>query len=392
MKITSTKIALASFIAFWILLPILDFVGIVILDARYVYWRGWEKTVNNYAQSIIYPFKPFSTYSGQYIGDLANFTQVNPDPKEIRHGSMQIDEWGQRNQPHFLDSPVDAVVVGSSYVSGAALDTSELLATILTEKYGLRTYTYYGVLQRVWDDPKFLKSPPKYVIYIGAEGEVISDPSRTSIVEAQIQTAPEAWRSLEEWEKTLDPVYQRDFKRISQEISNKSLIRNTAARIYKFCINIGRTRQQVISSLSSNVVEYDKDTDTLLWQPGYDVPILGSTGKGPNEIAQAIQTQLASQEMFQKRGIELIIVPVPSKSHMTLKKYIDLPDSSVALVSYLEKSKEESLNIVDVYKPMMSESRRNGKRYYFKDDSHWLPEVNHILAKFIFETIQSQSP
>lgn len=391
---TGTKVALIVFFAAWFVMTCIEWIGIGVFQGRYVYWRGWEKTINAFGKEMgRYPFKPWSEYEGVFVGDLLNTAYLNPSPDEVRYGSVTIDEYGHRNERGFLDGGIDAVVIGSSFVTGAAFDQSELVSTLLTSEHGIRTYNFYGSIQSFWDSQLFWNDPPDYMIILASEGEVLSSPWRTSIVpnEATLWQA-RRWESYEAWQQQNDNPRGWGYARFSQTLQNYSLLRHGVIRLQTWLVNAGRSRAQIMHSASTYTQEYDPATDTLLYYPSFDDPRLGSKDKTYDDIQQAIDNLNQAQELLSEKGVTLIVIAVPSKTHLTLQKYRYLSREETALAVFDDKAATEAAFInIDMYTPMLDRARDTHELFYYKDDSHWKPVVNDLVSQKIADVISGKS-
>ena len=370
----------------WVCLPIVELVSKKTFSPKLLYWRAWEY-VSNYTgkDANFAPFKPWSIYDGPLEGDLL-IQRIAAHPEERRRQLFTVDEYGYRNPPHFLDTPIDAVVIGSSFVGGAAFSDDETISSILTSEYGIRTYNFFSSVQNFVENSSIQKANPKFVIILGSEGELINSYFRYNYENRIPVYKSVRYDSFEQWQNMNQPKIS-SFAEVVEDIKTYSLLRLISIRAYRQLLNLGRSRAEVMTYLPSEVIDYDQDTDMLFWQISYDNPILNSEGKTEENIDTAGTTLLQSALVLNQRDQILVTAAMPSKTHIELPKYQSLPLNKRALFIFNQflKNDNEVINI-DLLSPSL-QMKKEGKTLYFHDDSHWNVTTNKMIAKVLAQKL-----
>jgi len=386
----ANRIILTVFGIVWFSFLVLEIFGTFFIseDKHPVFFRAWEAVSNLEGKDANFaPFKPHFTYDGPLVGDLLKPLHLEALNSEKRHQLFIVDEYGFRNQPYLLRDPLDAVVIGSSFVTGAAFSQEDLISTLLTEKYGIRTYNYYGSLQTFWEDTKFQKNVPKVVVYLGSEGELINSYWKFQIENRVPIFQSTAWNSYEEWQKA-NISFPKTFEKLSAHLYNYSILRVFANKTHTKLVNFGRNRETIAKFSSQSMVEYDHESKMLFWQPAYDNPVLGSDGKKQEDIEKAVKILNETHLTLNSRGIVFITAAMPSKTHAELSTYKSLPDNQRALVYFNKMSSEKGKYInEDLYSLFKDRIIDPKQSVYFSDDSHWNIESNYLIAEKLSQSI-----
>lgn len=384
------KFLLATILLFWLGLSIVDWYGnFIIAEAdNPVFWRAWE-VASNYTPrpGDQAPFKPLFRYEGRLEGDLLN--AANLQPRDFSRTQLfQVDEYGYRNEPGFLDKPIDAVVLGTSFVVGAALDQDELVSTILTEKYGIRTYNFNQTVQAVLEDERFDDNPPEYVIFVGSEGEVYTSNWWYTVVNREPIFSVAKWDSYDTWLADNQAGVQQTYQSYSTKLRNYSLVRTLVNTQYRNLLNYNRDWYDLVQTNTQEMVKYDLESDMLFFQPDYDNPLLGSTGKTTEDLETAVTILNQTQAKLAEEGKDLVVVAVPSKTNSELRKYVTAPENSKAIVYYNQLAAEKAEYIaVDVYSSLYQKIQDPKQHLYFADDSHWTEQTNQTIAREVAKKI-----
>ena len=371
----------------WLSISIFEISTYLFVSSKPIYFRAWE-AVSNYTgkDASIASFKPMYIYDGTMTGDLLNAIKFKPLPSEIRKQTFIVDEYGYRNKPGFLNEPIDAVIIGSSFVGGGQETQDNLVSSILTDKYGIRTYNSTTSVQYFWEDERFKKNQPKYVIFLGSEGEIINSMWKYQIVDGVMNHTPKAWKSFEEWKK-VNESFPTHFDKIADRVKNYSLTRYFSNNIYIDILNLFLTRKQIADTTTQDFVTYHSDSKTLFWQEDYDDPLINTQGKTEDDIKNAIKELVSTRNLLRSRGITFIVAGMPSKTHLELKKYRDIPNSKRALYVMDEAMKEAGIEYVDLLTPTLKIVKDTNTQLYYSDDSHWNSEANELISKLLKEKI-----
>lgn len=119
-------------------------------------------------------------------------------------------------------------------------------------------------------------------------------------------------------------------------------------------------------------------------------PLADSTAKTRGEADAMIE--LAGQ--FKKRGLPLVIVPVPAKAmiypeHLTPKKLNDPVYHRDQLALY-EKLRAAGADVIDLAPEMWRLKLR--KQVFLQQDTHWTPDAMKIMAEFIAKHVRTKYP
>lgn len=375
-----------SVLIIWFLFSAFEIVSMVFLWPKPVYWRAWEGASNYTGKDQANaPFKPLYRYDSVALGDLLNVANLKPLPSEIKKQVFQVDEYGFRNDIGMLNHPIDAVILGSSFVAGAAETQEKLVSSLLTKRYKIPTYNgALYILQNYMEDERFLKNPPKYLIMLGSEGEFISAPYRYTVENRNILNKPKKWNSFEEWEKNNDP-FKFTYTNVAQYLNNFSMTRYLVNNANVEFTNLGRGREEVVKRSTQQISAYDNGM--LFFQPDYDDPLLGSTGKTEKDIDIAIVTLEKAREMLAQKGTTLIVAAMPSKVNLEYSKYKKTPRKKRAIVAFEKRLDNSNIEHVNLFEPTFSYMKKARNHLYYFDDSHWNNKTNELIAKLLSEKI-----
>ncbi len=371
----------------WISISLFEILTYLFVNPKPIYWRAWE-AVSNYTgkDANVAPFKPRFVYNGTMTGDLLNAIKFKSLPSDIRKQAFIVDEYGYRNQPGFLKNKIDAIVFGSSFVGGGQETQGNLASELLTNLYKIRTYNLYGVVQTFWEDARFLKNKPKYVILLGHEAEIINSLTRYAIVDTGIIKSPKAWDSYESWKKE-NEEFVWAYDKFADRLKNYSLTRFYVNRVYIDLLNFLLTREQIAELTTQDFVTYDLQSKMLFFQANYDNPLINTPGKTETDIQKAIQELLHTKELLASIGVELIVAAMPSKTHIELGKYRNIPDNKCALFVLNRELEKAGIHYIDLLTPSLEFVRNTKGHLYYPDDSHWNSAANRLASRLLKEKI-----
>ncbi|OGE32034.1 hypothetical protein A2631_02865 [Candidatus Daviesbacteria bacterium RIFCSPHIGHO2_01_FULL_44_29] len=375
----------------WIALSVFEILTFFLINPKPIYFRAWEY-VSNYSglDAAFAPFKPLAVYNGTMTGDLLNAIQFKPLPSEIRRQYFQVDEFGYRNPVGISRTPLDAIVVGSSFVAGAQTDQKDLVTEILTNQYNIKSYNYVTSVQYLWEDWRFKENPPKYVILLGSEGEIISSLWKYSIIDRVPYNNPKAWSNFKQWQSQ-NEFFSWRFDKAAVILKDYSLTRHLMNNLFIDVKNRLFTREQIANSSLQNAVTYDPKTKMLFFQLDYDNPTLNSQSKTLADIETAILEFKKTRDLLASRGITLIISAMPSKTHLETLKYRNMLDKERAILVLYEELKKVGIEYIDLYSPTMEYVKTTGEHLYLPDDSHWSATANMLIANLLSKKISELS-
>jgi hypothetical protein len=367
----------------------IDTYGFVIREKTPIYWRAWEYVSNyNGSDASFAPFKPLSIYKKTGTGDLLNAIRFRPHPNEIKPQIFITDEYGYRNEPGFLNKPIDALVIGSSFVAGAAETQRNLISEILTRDYGIRTYNYSTSVQYAWEDYRFEKNKPKYIFIVEPDGEVISSQWKYQLIDREPTNKPQKWNSYEEWKKANEPL-PKAYDKWAALLDQYSLIKHYAIEAEYYILDALYSREEIARQTRQSMVSYEPSTKMLFWQPDYDIPLLGSSGKTNADINAAIAILKDTQIKLRSRNIRLIIVSLPSKPLAEMEKYKKIEKQKTAFYALNQAMEKAGIEHVDMQKPIQDYRKRTNMSFYYPNDTHWSAQANYLISKEIARYIES---
>ena len=179
------------------------------------------------------------------------------------------------------------------------------------------------------------------------------------------------------------------FLRLSQDTKRFSLIRYLFKLAKLNVLNTLLPRSLVFALSDAQNVKYDNKRDIIFSDKAVFDPKINTLNAA--RINKTIQTLLTTKEVLAKRNIKLLVVPVPSKSHMHSEEYMDLPENEQALLILEKALVKNNINFVDVYYPMKEFLKNNpNKLLYYADDGHWNTNTNIIIARQISDKIKAE--
>jgi hypothetical protein len=316
-------------------------------------------------------------------GDLLNTVSFKPQPDEIRPQIFETDEYGFRNRKGLLDAPIDAVMTGTSFVGGAQETQDKLISSLLIDTYKIKVYNYATLpLQYVWEDERFIKNKPKYIIVVGNETEILQK-SWIEALEKTNSTHPvKKWQSYDEWEQA--DQTKLTYTDTAKKLQRFSIIRHYAKLIHRDTLNSIFSRKTLAGASAYNGI-YDSKQDMIFWDINNYDPTLNANSE--KAIQETIEILTKARDILKTRNIKLLVAVMPSKSQLYGERFVKLPIKERALVKLEEKFDEYNINYVPLFKTTYNYTLE-GKLLYYPDDGHWNTKANEIIAKGISEKIK----
>lgn len=391
----------ALIIPVWILFFIFELGTLVLLNPKPSVRRAWEiasmpdiPSLPNYRQMTWAPFRPRYIFNGDLKGgDLTGISHFLPLREELFKQYFEVDEYGFRNKAGTFERGVVAVILGSSNVGGAQQTQDKLVSSMLTDLYGITTYNYaLKPLQYFWEDKRFQEKPPKYVIALAPEGNIIQgnwvlnlDDSNNYSLELP------KWRSYEEWWKgNLGTPYIFNFflnyNSLSTWLNYFSATRYIANEAYRSILNLLFSKEQLTGIYVNKKVSYDPELNMLFFHSDDDDPRLNE--KAINDIRQSVVVIKKTQNILKSRGITLIVAAVPTKFSLYYKYYWNVPRENFALVKMEEEMEKNGIVHIKLYDLMSNLAKKNGELLYYKHDTHWNIRANEIITDLLAKKIK----
>lgn len=356
----------------WLSLFIIEAASYFFLQPKPMYFRAWEYVLNQGKDSYYIPFQPRSYYNGTMTGDLLFMTNFLPKKSEIRPEIFQADEYGFRNKIGTFKSGVEVVMLGTSFVGGAQETQSKLVSSILTDKYGIKTYNYATLpLQLFWEDSRFIKKPPKYVVIIANETEALQNTWTEYIEPSKNVRQIPPYSSHEEWVNK-QGIFDTSYNGITTLLKRFSIVKFELRQIYLHVLNFLFPRNILGLKLTALNI-YDLDLDMLFWDSNSYNPLLNKKA-----VDDTIITLKKTRDILKTRNITTILVVVPSKTTLYSKTYRSVDpkkESLYALENEMERNGIEHLKLLTLMR------NYKGGLLYYKDDGHWSYLTNEIIAK-----------
>jgi len=351
-----------------------------------MYFRAWEYALNESVGGFYAPFKPFTKYEGKMSGDLIDMFNFARIPKSISEQKFQIDEYGFRNRIGLFDHPIKAVTIGTSWVGGAHETQKNLVSELLTDKYEIPTYNYATQpLQHFWEDTRFIKNPPKYLLIVGSEIEFLQNHYIETLIDTKDTHDVPKWKNYEEWSDA-NEHFPRDYQSLAPILKRYSITKYYLRESYLSLTNTFFTRKDLATYYGNDSL-YDSINDVLFFNLGsFDPSVKSAMFKN---ITPTIKTLKETQRILATRGIIMITAVVPSKESMHAALYRDLPLKNKILYHLEGDLDKNGIYNIPLLKDFSEYVKNTSQLVYYSDDSHWNAYVNKIIAKKAAEKIKS---
>ena len=247
-------------------------------------------------------------------------------------------------------------------------------------------------MKNIWGSQKFIINQPKFVIFLGTEGEIINSYWQYEIPEQPPVARREKWSSYQEWKRTNDPFPFLNYEKAAARLKDYSLFKHYANEIYRYFFNLGRTKEMVVDKAISGFVEYDPETNMFFRSKDIDVPFLNSEFKTETGIRQAVDLLNQTQQKLTTKNIQLITAAMMTKTHAQLPQYRHLKPKTTAIEILNDYAKDASFINVDLYTPTIEYVRTTNKPLYYPDDTHWNPDSNRMIARLLAKTMCPRLP
>jgi len=362
----------------WILLFVIEVLSFFFQQSKPMYFRAWEYVLNQGKDSFYVPFQPRAYYDGPMSGDLLFTTNFLPKKEEIRRQKFIADEYGFRNAVGTYSKGVDVVLMGTSFVGGAATSQEDLISTILNKKYNIKTYNYATLpLQHFWEDARFIRKPPKYLVIIANETEALQNIWTEFVTPSTVSRNLKAWDSNASWKKS-QSIVDLSYSGITLLLKRFSIVKFELRQIYLTILNSLFPRSVIAEKLIKLNI-YDPDLDMLFWDSNSYNPLTNKKA-----VDETIVTLKKSQEALKSRNITLIMAVMVSKTTLYSKNYKNIDSKKESL--YLLENEMEKNGIQHV--KLLNIMKNQKKLLYTKDDGHWNTLANEIIAQELSKKIK----
>lgn len=379
---------------FYLLLPFCFWIGLCVFEVwslffqypKPMYIRGWEHVVNEGKDSYYVPFRPFIKYDGPMVGDMPTMSYFIIPKSDIRYQVIQIDEYGFRNRIGLLNKPIDAVVVGTSFVGGAQETQKNLVPDLLIDKYGIRAYNYATqTLMQFWGDKRFIKNPPKFLIVLATENEVFMEGSYVDTLTDSLEDHEvKKWSSNKAWDKE-NNAFIYDYNHIVTYTNRFSILRYDLRIIYKYIINTFYSKKTLADRFLTRDYAYDPTTKIFFWN--INSPYSIKNKENEKTIKRTLQDLKNTRDILKKRGMQLIVGIMPNKGSLYGKPFKNIPADERSLPELEKAMEKDGIEHINLFEPTFSLAK-SGKLVYYKDDGHWNSEANRIIADLLAKKIK----
>lgn len=307
-------------------------------------FRAWESlTVKKLSFLFPGPFYPnIKLIKTENAGDLKSAI-VPPHSKKV---VWETDEYGFRTTNMSRNNP-EIVIIGDSFIAGSGLSQNENLAEVLKNMTGKIIYSYApaGINDFAADD-RFLKHPPKIVIFASVERFI---PSLPEINETPVRKIP-----------LLSPIALNFFVLADRALGSNLVSFLRAKTNAGKIAGIPATNGKMLF-LQDGIVNRAASTKTM------------------NKISRLI---IDYKKYFARRNIRFIFMPIPDKENI----YADLlphPVKSTFLTNLSQELSRQKIEIIDLESVFREARKQKSCLLYFADDTHWSACGVKIAASFL---------
>ncbi len=319
-------------------------------------FRPWEYITGSYRYNRAHTDQTLSLTG---YGDLSNMLGVR-SYRVYRPYVWTNDEYGFRNDPTTRHEHPDIVVVGDSFMAGAAGPDAETFAHVLQAQTERSVYAYVpSNLSSFLKDPRFRASPPALVIWGRVERNLSGDNGEIDMLAADVtcfQDTLSLRRHIED-AKTLVKRAIGGFV----EYANLSLGRRIARPLLAEAIFdlTGRQHDDVVIGPHASHMLFFARTIHLL-----DVPA------SERLYDRTLAAVLHVSDCLARRGTRLVFLPIPDKEHVYAEILGESPPHPDPLEELLALTRDQGILGVSL-SPLFQAHARSGSLLYWPDDTHW---------------------
>jgi len=144
----------------------------------------------------------------------------------------------------------------------------------------------------------------------------------------------------------------------------------------------------------------------LYYRPDVDYLTAGAFSLKPTESPEGsgerqcspIPALKAFGDDLAKRGINLLVVPVPVKpmiepEHLSLdSRKVQTLLQNASYASFVEKLRSQGIEVMDLTALLLNRKESTGKAQYLQRDTHWTPDAMEAVADSLAERLRGLSP
>jgi hypothetical protein len=340
-----------------------------VLPIDFFTFRSHEALVVRKFRSILLGrFYPNRTLNKVEEGDLGHHTKFTSK----RRVEWITDSYGYRKKESDR-LKYEVVIVGQSETFGASLTQKQMLSEVLEDQLSTGVYPFAPAgINTFLKERRFILHPPEIVILSSMERAVLELPP-LKIPSAKKGTLFETDRNI--LAKIREYRWIQSFGVFLDRLYKMNMVQYLRA-------SIGRRFS-------------DREKAGLNWADTKFGPMLFFEGAKANEdvreekLNQATQTIKAYHDLFTRRGIRFIFLPIPNKETIF---YESLGTRRpVFLKQLVARLKQLGIETVDTQTPF-EQAFEKDVLLYQKDDTHWNIEGVKITAGLIKTLIEKRMP
>lgn len=342
--------------------------------------------------------------AGSRGGDLSSFIGIHNAAvryeEERQPGKLVRDRHGFVNESYREEAVPDVVVVGDSFMTVGRVD--DVFAMQLAAHSGLFVYNRalmghgpFLSVENFLDDPRFQMNPPRFLIWGFAEREVAGKffnrfyygiQARVSRVESrdeQKRKAPPSVRRLIVHWDSFSP------DRLQHSLPASSLLAESSQWVWN------RIRYFLFRKINPDLIPVDDvlGESMLFYRYHVDALTLSEESHEPDTVVKAI---VELNRLCRIRGMQLVVVLIPEKEQVYrnwLPDWSVPPDGTLppSILWTIESSlKSQDVRVVNLL-PVFDNATKQGRRVYWRDDTHWNPAGVNLAAEQVWNVIQDVS-
>jgi len=322
-------------------------------------------------------------YTGETWGDLAAMT-TRDELRDVRKVTFRTDAYGYRNDVIDTTKPLDLIILGDSFGSGASTSQEEVWDAHFREKYGLNVYNLSIPGYCPWHELVTLKrelgrlkiGPQTTVLWAIFGGNDLDELGLTDL------NPPEAG-----WSKRLAVSLRTFYRRSPIKLLAERVLFNAPAQ------NPGEGDTPLVANLP--------DGRTFLFYSQYVRHERRSEEEVRHLPAVArMQAEFADMKRLeQAAGIRVLVAHLPTSYLIygwVLENRPPWSDSLVispAATVLQELSEQNGLAYLDLRPQMLREARRHydesGEILWWRDDTHWSQHGHEVAATIIGDWLKA---
>ena len=345
---------------------VLYIVELCVLPINFFTFRIWEAVsvycLNDYLPGPFYPNMKLGMV--EQAGDLGHNTSFGI----TRHITWETDNFGYRNIKQRADNP-DLVVIGDSFIVGAALAQTEMLSESLSKKLNTNVYAMAPIdVNDFLTMERFKQNKPGVVIFGWVERELTNLP----LLKDNSRTDNSYFRGP--IKSYLDKNQQ--FAIFIDRACKHSMIRYVVSNFDKV---LNEIKFSLIKSGNAG-----NDQNMLFFQgveANKDIP--------SEEIKRIANIVKSYEAAFEKRGIDFVFLPIPNKENIYSDFLSDKKKPTFISNLFLELERK-GVYVVDIQTPYRRLYEQQKEILYRPDDTHWNEKGVDIAAEQIISFLRSQ--